>query len=110
MDHNVIRIYTTPWCPDCWRAKQFLNRHGLQFEEINIEEIPGAAEFVEKANEGKRRVPTFEMEGRVFHCSPYDPVRLKSELSRPAEERIRNYVRRCRRQVTPAPERIQKSC
>jgi mycoredoxin len=76
-----IRMYTTGWCPDCWRAKQFLKRHGLEFEEINIEEVPKAAEFIMKANGGKRRVPTFEMDGRVFNCSPYDPSILKRELN-----------------------------
>ena len=39
-----IRMYTTHWCPDCLRAKQFLRDHGLEFEEINIEESPGAVE------------------------------------------------------------------
>ena len=75
-----VRIYTTRWCSDCWRAKQFLKRHGLNFEEINIEEVPEAAEFLTSVSGGKRRVPTFEMEGRVFYFSPFDPVLLGREL------------------------------
>jgi|YelNatPaOPRAMG01_1025707.scaffolds.fasta_scaffold193419_2 mycoredoxin len=75
-----IRMYTTPWCSDCWRAKQLLKRHGVEFEEINIEETPGAAEFVMSVNGGKRRVPTFEFEGRVFSSSPFNPTQLKHEL------------------------------
>ena len=79
--NRKLRIYTTQWCPDCWRAKQFLNRHHLSFEEVNIENIPEAAAFVLAANHGKQRVPTFEMEGRIFHCSPFDPEILRRELS-----------------------------
>jgi mycoredoxin len=75
-----IRMYTTRWCPDCWRAKQFLKRQGLEFEEVNIEDAPKAAEFIMSVNGGMRRAPTFEMEGRTFNCSPFDPSRLKREL------------------------------
>lgn len=75
-----IRIYTTSLCPDCIRAKTFLNNRKISFEEINIEVTPGAEEFVIRANGGKRRVPTIEVDGRVFHASPYDPQRMSEEL------------------------------
>jgi mycoredoxin len=77
---STIRIYTTSWCPDCYRAKSFLKQRGIAFEEINIEDTEGAAEFVMSANHGRRRVPTFEVNGRTFHCSPYDPRKLICEL------------------------------
>jgi mycoredoxin len=79
-ESTTIRIYTTPWCPDCHRAKSFLKQRGVAFEEINIEQAEGAAEFVMSLNQGKRRVPTFEVNGRAFHCSPYDPRKLICEL------------------------------
>lgn len=75
-----IRMYTTRWCPDGGRAKQFLVRHGLEFEETNIEEVPPAAEFIMSVNGRKRRVPTFQAEGNVFNCSPFDPSLLRREL------------------------------
>ncbi len=75
-----VRMYTTTWCPDCLRAKSFLANRQISFEEINIEDAPGAADFVISANQGKRKVPTFDVEGRVFHCSPYDPRKLSAEL------------------------------
>ncbi|MGH9327208.1 MAG: glutaredoxin family protein [Terriglobia bacterium] len=77
---QAVRIYTTTWCPDCRRAKQFLLAHGIAFEEINIEKTEGAAEYVIAVNQGKRRVPTLEVNGRAFYCSPYDPEKLKLEL------------------------------
>jgi mycoredoxin len=77
---GTIRVYTTSWCPDCHRAKRFLKERGLSFDEINIEQSEGAVEFVMNANQGKRRVPTFEVNGRTFHCSPYDPRKLSREL------------------------------
>jgi glutaredoxin len=73
-------MYTTLWCADCHRAKWFLKNRGLAFEEIRIEESAEATEFVLRANHGRRRVPTFEVNGRTFHCSPYDPHKLAREL------------------------------
>ena len=75
-----IRMYTTQYCGDCVRAKWFLNQRQVAFEEISIEKTPGAADFVIRVNQGKRRVPTFEVGGRTFHCSPYDPEKLSREL------------------------------
>jgi mycoredoxin len=76
----LIRMYATSWCPDCRRARKFLNERHLPFEEIDIEEHPEAAEFVQSVNSGKRKVPTFDVDGRVFHCSPYDAEKMVREL------------------------------
>lgn len=78
-----VRMYTTTSCSDCRRAKRFLDLWKVPHEEINIEETPGAAEFVVEANHGRRSVPTFEVGGRVFACSPFHPETLARELSIP---------------------------
>jgi mycoredoxin len=77
---DPIIMYSTNWCPDCWRAKSFLRARGVAFREVNIEEDPSAEEIVIKANNGKRRVPTLEVGGRYFACSPFDAERLAKEL------------------------------
>jgi mycoredoxin len=73
-------MYTTTRCGDCHNAKRFLKARGVAFVEINIEEAEGAAEYVMQVNEGKRKVPTFEIDGRVFNLSPYDERKLRTEL------------------------------
>jgi mycoredoxin len=75
-----IRMYTTEWCGDCRNAKRYLKEKGIDFDEINIEENEEAAEFVIRVNEGKRKVPTFEVDGRTFNLSPFDAKRLRMEL------------------------------
>jgi mycoredoxin len=75
-----IKMYTTTWCGDCRNAKRFLREHGVAFEEINIEEEEGAADYVMRVNDGKRKVPTFEVDGRAFNLSPYDERKLRAEL------------------------------
>ena len=78
-----IKMYTTSWCPDCRAAKNFLRERNVGFEEINIEEEAEAEEIVVRANDGKRIVPTFEVEGCYFACSPFDPELLAEELGVP---------------------------
>jgi mycoredoxin len=78
--NTPIRMYATTWCSDCRRAREFLHEHKLLFEEIDIDAHPEAAEFVKRANNGKRKVPTFDVSGRVFSCSPFDAKKLAHEL------------------------------
>jgi len=77
---SQVTMYGTRWCGDCRRAKQFLRERGIAFREINIDETPGAEGVVLKANDGRRKVPTIEIDGRFFSCSPFDPYQLAEEL------------------------------
>jgi mycoredoxin len=78
-----ITVYSTCWCCDCRRAKQFLRERGISFREVNIDETPEAEEIVLRANDGLRKVPTIEVDGRLFGLSPFDPYRLAEELKIP---------------------------
>jgi glutaredoxin len=80
---NPITMYTTAWCPDCRRAKSFLKERGVEYQEVNIEEVESAEEIVIKANDGRQVVPTFEVGGRYFACSPFDAEQLAEELNIP---------------------------
>jgi len=51
-------MYSTTWCGYCKRLKSQLDDLGISYEEINIEEVPGTAEIVEKVNGGNQTVPT----------------------------------------------------
>jgi len=51
-------MYSTSWCGYCKRLKSQLAELGISFEEINIEEVAGTAEIVERVNGGNQTVPT----------------------------------------------------
>ena len=53
-----ITVYGATWCPDCKRAKQFLGEQRVHYNWVDIEEHPESQAFVEKANNGKRIIPT----------------------------------------------------
>jgi glutaredoxin len=78
-----ITMYSAPWCPDCRRAKSFLKERGVEFREVDIEKDPSAEEIVIRANDGKRKVPTLEIGGRYFACSPFDAEELAENLNIP---------------------------
>jgi len=59
-------MYSTTWCPDCTRAKRFLDMKGISYEEVNIERTPGAAEKVMGWANGKRVVPTITVGDQVL--------------------------------------------
>ncbi|MBI3484201.1 MAG: glutaredoxin family protein [Acidobacteria bacterium] len=83
MSDAQLTMYTTSWCGDCRRAKQFLRERGVEFSEVNIDESPDAEELVLRVNDDRRKVPTFEVSGRYFSCSPFDPYKLSEELNIP---------------------------
>jgi glutaredoxin len=80
---ETLTMYTTAGCLDCRRAKSFLHERGVEFHEVDIEKDPSAEEIVVKANEGKRKVPTLELAGRYFACSPFDAEQLAEDLKIP---------------------------
>jgi glutaredoxin 3 len=59
-----IEIYTSPFCPYCWRAKRLLGDKGLSFTEIDVLLHPRCrAEMTEKAD-GRTSVPQIFIDGR----------------------------------------------
>lgn len=80
---DSITMYNTTWCADCRRAKTFLKERGIAFQEVNIDEDPDAEELVLKVNQGRRKVPTLEVAGRFFACSPFNAEQLAAELGIP---------------------------
>jgi glutaredoxin len=80
-----IKVYLTEWCWDCRRAKKFLKENGVEYEGIDIDESPDAEELVLRVNDGRRKVPTFEVEGRYFASSPFSSRQLAEELKLPSK-------------------------
>ena len=55
---DQIIIYGADWCGDCIRAERFLDRFGISYEKINVEQDQNAKDFVIKTNNGKQIIPT----------------------------------------------------
>lgn len=53
-----LTMYTTAWCGFCKNLKRQLARAGVEITEVDIEQDPEAAKFVEGVNGGNQTVPT----------------------------------------------------
>jgi thioredoxin reductase (NADPH) len=58
MAQQPIKMYGALWCPDCRRAKQFLNEHRVSYEWLDIEKDLQAQAYVQQVNNGKQIIPT----------------------------------------------------
>ncbi len=53
-----LTVYTTSWCPFSRRLVTDLDRAGIPFTDIDVDEDAAAAAIVEGLNHGNRTVPT----------------------------------------------------
>lgn len=58
IDSNQVTVYWRPYCPYCMRLRRGLRRAGVEFEEVNIWEVPEAAAVVRSHAGGNETVPT----------------------------------------------------
>jgi glutaredoxin 3 len=74
-----VKVYSTPTCPWCHRAKEFLEENKIEFEDINVAEDQKAAEeMVEKS--GQRGVPVLDVNGEII--VGFDPDAIKAALKK----------------------------
>ncbi|MBC7219410.1 MAG: glutaredoxin family protein [Hadesarchaea archaeon] len=61
----MVKIYTTPTCPYCTMAKNFLRENGVEFVEKNVAiDHAAAVEMVEKS--GQMGVPVLDIDGEII--------------------------------------------
>lgn len=53
-----VTMYSTPWCGYCHRLKSQMDREGIAYSVVDIEQDPDAALIVEQVNGGNQTVPT----------------------------------------------------
>ena len=64
MAKKVI-VYSTPPCPYCHMAKDFLKEHNIEFEDVNVAaDKERAKEMIEKSNQ--MGVPVIDIDGTIL--------------------------------------------
>ena len=87
MAERQIQVYGAPWCPDCKRAKQFLNEQRVPFEWIDVQENPDSMRYVEKINNGKQTIPTILFPDESILVEPTNAELAEKLGLRPKAER-----------------------
>lgn len=67
---SSFTMYTTPWCGYCHRLQGQLNREGITYDIVDIEQVPDAAAIVESANNGTQTVPTLVFSDGTAQTNP----------------------------------------
>ncbi|WP_166133085.1 mycoredoxin [Nocardioides ochotonae] len=67
---SSFTMYTTPWCGYCHRLKSQLDREGISYDIVDIEQVPDAALIVEQANGGNQTVPTLVYSDGTAQTNP----------------------------------------
>lgn len=63
LDTSGHKIFTTPWCPYCIRAKQLLDKKGVSYENIDVSyDQETRAELLKLT--GSRTVPQIFLNGK----------------------------------------------
>lgn len=55
---GTVTMFSTTWCGYCRRLKGQLDREGIPYREVDIENRPEAAQLVMSLNDGNQTVPT----------------------------------------------------
>ncbi len=69
-DPTSFTMYSTPWCGYCHRLRGQLDREGIAYEVVDIEQQPEAAELVERVNNGNQTVPTLVYSDGTAQTNP----------------------------------------
>jgi mycoredoxin len=65
-----ITMYSTVWCGYCHRLQRQLDREGIAYRVVDIEETPSAATIVERINGGNQTVPTLVYDDGSAQTNP----------------------------------------
>jgi len=72
-----IIVYSTPSCPYCTFAKNFLKEHNVEFKDVDVSMDPeAAAEMIEKS--GQQGVPVIDVDGKIV--LGFNKLKLKELL------------------------------
>lgn len=76
-----LTMYSTPWCGYCRRLKTQLDREGIGFVDVDIEQDPSAADYVGRVNGGNFTVPTVVFADEASLTNP-SLAQIKEQLGR----------------------------
>jgi mycoredoxin len=76
----MLTMYSTSWCGYCHRLKSQLDREGIAYDVVDIEQDPASAAFVMSVNGGNQTVPTLKFDDGSALTNP-SIVQVKERLA-----------------------------
>ena len=72
-----VKVYSTPTCPWCIRAKQFLKENNIEFQNLDVSSDKLAADQM-MAKTGQMGVPVLDIDGEFI--IGFDKDKIKQSL------------------------------
>ena len=72
-----VKVYSTPTCPYCVYAKQFLKENNIPFEDIDVSADPSKTQEMVKKT-GQMGVPVIDIDGKFI--VGFDQEKMKAVL------------------------------
>ena len=76
----MLTMYSTSWCGYCHRLKSQLDREGIAYDVVDIEQDSVSADFVMSVNGGNQTVPTLKFADGSALTNP-SIVQVKAHLA-----------------------------
>jgi glutaredoxin 3 len=77
MTELLVKVYSTPTCPWCKKAKQFLEANGIKYQELNVAQDKAARDEMINLSH-QIAVPTISINGEFI--IGYNETALKEKL------------------------------
>lgn len=74
---KTVKVYSTPTCPWCIRAKQFLKDSNIDFQNIDVSSNQQAVDDLMQKS-GQMGVPVLDIDGEII--VGFDKDRIKQSL------------------------------
>lgn len=62
---HKVTVYSTPSCPWCHKAKEWLKEHKIKFKDVDVSEDEAARDYIVNKS-GQTGVPQIEVDGEVI--------------------------------------------
>ena len=59
-----VEIYSSLWCPFCYRAKRLLEHKGVDYKEIEVSDNPNLKSEMLSRSDGRYTVPQIFIDGK----------------------------------------------
>lgn len=74
---KTVKVYSTPTCPFCIRAKQFLKDNSISYENLDVSSNEALGEEMVKKS-GQMGVPVLDIDGEII--VGFDKEKIKKAL------------------------------
>jgi glutaredoxin 3 len=76
-----VEVYSTRYCPYCFRAKALLESKGVEYEDIDVTDDPELRADMTRRAGGRRTVPQIFINGEIIGgCDELYALELSGEL------------------------------